>query len=150
MGQVSKQPTGKTSGPASFPPFRTGDSVRVWCRIVERDRVRLAQFEGIVIRRRGGGLGETFSVRRITHGVGVERVFPLHAPILERIEVLSQGRPRRARLYYLRTKIGKVKIASANRPGSGAGAVAQQNAAAAAAQRDAAAEPTEQAPTPAA
>ena len=149
MGQVSKQPTGKTSGPVSFPPFRTGDSVRVWCRIVERDRVRLAQFEGIVIRRRGGGLGETFSVRRITHGEGVERVFPLHAPILERIEVLSQGRPRRARLYYLRTKIGKVKIASANKPGAAAG-VQQGSAAPAAAQRDTAAEPTAQAPTTAA
>lgn len=95
------------------PEFGPGDQVRVWCRIIERDRVRLAPFEGLVIRRRGSGISESFTVRRITHGEGVERIFPIHAPVLDRIEVLRRGRVRRARLYYLRTKIGKIRIAAA-------------------------------------
>ena len=96
-----------------LPSFGPGDQVRVWCRIIERDKTRLAPFEGMVLRRRGSGLGETFSVRRITHGEGVERVFPIHAPVLEKVEVLTEARPPRARLYFLRTRIGKTKIASA-------------------------------------
>ena len=94
------------------PEFGPGDQVRVWSKIMERDRVRLTPFEGIVIRRRGSGLSETFTVRRLTHGEGVERVFPLHAPVLDRIEVLRRAKVRRARLYFLRTKIGKVRIAT--------------------------------------
>jgi large subunit ribosomal protein L19 len=104
---------------AKPPEFGPGDQVRVWTRIMERDRVRLAPFEGLVIRRRGSGISESFTVRRVTHGEGVERVFPVHAPILERIEVLRRGRVRRARLYYLRTKIGKTKIAAADQLTSG-------------------------------
>ena len=101
-----------------LPEFGPGDQVRVWCRIREKDRVRQVPFEGLVIRRRGGGISETCTVRRVTHGEGVERVFPLHAPVVERIEVLRQGKVRRARLYYLRTKVGKTKIASGEAPGS--------------------------------
>ncbi len=112
MGQVGKA-SSEASGPKSFPEFGPGDQIRVWTRIVERDRVRLAPFEGMVIRRRGGGLSETFSVRRITHGEGVERVFPMNAPVLERIELLQKARPPRARLYFLRSKVGKTRIASA-------------------------------------
>ncbi len=102
---------GKRKG--SLPQFGTGDQIRVWCRIVERDRTRLAPFEGIVIRRRGGGQNQTFIVRRVTHGEGVERVFPVNGPMIEKIELLHQARPPRSRLYFLRTKVGKTRIASA-------------------------------------
>ena len=115
---------------AKPPEFGPGDQVRVWTRIMERDRVRLAPFEGLVIRRRGSGISESFTVRRVTHGEGVERVFPVHAPILERIEVLRRGRVRRARLYYLRTKIGKTKIAPADQLTSGTRPGAAQHQAA--------------------
>ena len=104
----------------NVPEFGPGDQIRVWCRIIEQDRVRLSPFEGIVIRRRGAGISETFTVRRITYGEGVERVFPIHAPVLERIEVLRRGKVRRARLYYLRRKVGKTRIASADTGGAAA------------------------------
>lgn len=103
---------------ANIPEFGPGDQVQVWCRIMEQDRVRLSPFEGVVIRRRGSGISETFTVRRITYGEGVERVFPVHAPVLERIEVLRRGKVRRARLYYLRRKVGKTRIASAETGGA--------------------------------
>ena len=103
---------------ANVPEFGPGDQVRVWCRIIEQDRVRLSPFEGVVIRRRGSGISETFTVRRITYSEGVERVFPVHAPVLERIEVLRRGKVRRARLYYLRRKVGKTRIASADTGGA--------------------------------
>ena len=102
-----------------LPEFRAGDQVKVWYRILERDRTRLAPFEGMVIRRRGSGVSETFTVRRVTYGEGVERVFPLHAPVVERIEVRRRAkRVRRDRLYFLRTKVGKTRIASAENPGA--------------------------------
>ena len=94
------------------PAFDTGDQVRVWYRIAEKDRTRQIPFEGLVIRRRGSGVSETFTVRRVTHGEGVERVFPVHAPVVERIDVLKRGKVKRGRLYFLRTKIGKTRIAS--------------------------------------
>ena len=97
---------------ATYPKFGPGDQVRVWCRIPERDRTRLAPFEGIVIRRRGSGISETVTIRRVTYGEGVERIFPLHAPVLERIEVLRRARVHRARLYFLRTKVGKIRLAA--------------------------------------
>lgn len=97
---------------ASLPAFDTGDQVRVWYRIAEKDRVRQIPFEGLVIRRRGSGLSETFTVRRVTHGEGVERIFPVHAPVVERIDVVKRGKVKRGRLYFLRTKIGKTRIAS--------------------------------------
>jgi len=90
-----------------LPPFRPGDTVKVQVKVVEGDKERLQAFEGICIRRRGGGLSATFTVRKVTYGVGVERTFPLHSPSIERIEVLRQGQVRRAKLYYLRTLKGK-------------------------------------------
>jgi large subunit ribosomal protein L19 len=87
--------------------FGPGDTVRVHVKVVEGGRERIQIFEGVVIRRRGGGLGETFTVRRVSYGVGVERTFPMHTPKIERIEVLRRGRVRRARLYYLRGLRGK-------------------------------------------
>lgn len=87
--------------------FAPGDTVRVHVKVVESGRERIQLFEGAVIRRRGGGLSETFTVRRVSHGVGVERTFPLHTPKIEKIEVIRRGRVRRARLYYLRKLRGK-------------------------------------------
>lgn len=90
-----------------IPDFRPGDTVRVHVRVTEGGRERTQVFEGVVIRRRGGGLDETFTVRRVSYGVGVERIFPLRSPRIERIEVVRRGRVRRARLYYLRKLRGK-------------------------------------------
>lgn len=90
-----------------IPNFKAGDTVRVHVKVVEGARERVQLFEGIVIARRGGGIRETFTVRRISYGVGVERVFPLHSPRLDKIEVMRRGRVRRAKLYYLRNLTGK-------------------------------------------
>ncbi len=90
-----------------LPSFVAGDTVRVHMRVAEGGRERLQAFEGTVIGRRGGGTREAFTVRRISHGIGVERTFPLHSPRVEKIEILRKGRVRRAKLYYLREKIGK-------------------------------------------
>lgn len=90
-----------------IPPFRPGDTVRVHVKVIEGTRERTQIFEGTVIRRRGSGLSETFTVRRVSYGVGVERTFPVHSPRLEKIEIVRKGRVRRARLYYLRGKVGK-------------------------------------------
>jgi large subunit ribosomal protein L19 len=87
--------------------FQPGDTVKVHYKVVEGGRERIQVFEGVVIRRKGGGLGETFTVRRVSYGVGVERTFPIHTPKIERIEVMRRGRVRRARLYYLRGLRGK-------------------------------------------
>ncbi len=89
------------------PEFRPGDTVRVHAKIIEGGRERIQVYEGIVIGRNGGGSTETFTVRRVTHGVGVERVFPVHSPRVDRIEVVRRGRVRRAKLYYLRGLSGK-------------------------------------------
>ncbi len=90
-----------------IPPFRPGDTVKVHVKVIEGSRERTQVFEGTVIRRRGGGLGETFTVRRISYGVGVERTFPVHSPRLDKIEIMRKGKTRRARLYYLRDRVGK-------------------------------------------
>jgi large subunit ribosomal protein L19 len=90
-----------------IPEFKAGDSVKVHVRIVEGDRERIQLFEGVVIKRRGGGISETFTVRKISYGVGVERTFPIHTPKIEKIEVSRRGRVRRAKLYYLRNLRGK-------------------------------------------
>ena len=92
---------------SNLPPFRAGDTVRVHIKVAEGGRDRLQAFEGVVVGRRGGGIREAFTVRRISHGVGVERTFPVHSPRVEKIEILRTGRVRRAKLYYLREKIGK-------------------------------------------
>lgn len=90
-----------------LPEFRPGDTVKVHVRVVEGGRERIQMFEGVVIARDGGGLSETFTVRKISFGIGVERIFPVHAPIVQEIEVTRRGQVRRAKLYYLRGRIGK-------------------------------------------
>ena len=90
-----------------IPEFRAGDTVRVHARIVEGKRERIQIFEGVVIKRRGEGISETYTVRKISNGVGVERTFPLHTPRVDKIEVVRLGRVRRAKLYYLRALRGK-------------------------------------------
>ena len=90
-----------------IPDFAAGDNVRVHVRVVEGGRERVQLFEGVVIARDGGGLSETFTVRKVSFGVGVERIFPLHAPIIQQIEVLRRGDVNRAKLYFLRDRIGK-------------------------------------------
>ncbi|NLW45076.1 MAG: 50S ribosomal protein L19 [Syntrophomonadaceae bacterium] len=87
--------------------FGPGDTVKVYVKVVEGGRERIQVFTGTVIRRRGSGLGETFTVRRVSYGVGVERTFPVHSPRIEKIELVRRGKVRRARLYYLRQRYGK-------------------------------------------
>jgi large subunit ribosomal protein L19 len=90
-----------------IPDFGPGDTLRVHVRVVEGNRERVQVFQGVVIRRKGSGARETFTVRKVSFGVGVERTFPVHSPIIARIEVVSRGDVRRAKLYYLRDRIGK-------------------------------------------
>jgi large subunit ribosomal protein L19 len=90
-----------------LPEFRPGDTVKVHVRVAEAGRERIPVFQGVVIRRRGGGLRETFTVRKVSFGVGVERTFPLHSPTIARVELVTRGRVRRAKLYYLRERRGK-------------------------------------------
>ena len=90
-----------------IPEFKAGDTVRVHVRIIEGGRERIQLFEGIVIKRRGGGISATYTVRKISNGVGVERTFPVHTPKVEKIEVVRKGKVRRAKLYYLRNLRGK-------------------------------------------
>ena len=89
------------------PDFGAGDTLKVHVRVVEGNRKRIQLFEGVVIKRQGSGIRETFTVRKLSFGVGVERTFPLHSPIIDRIEVATRGDVRRAKLYYLRDRIGK-------------------------------------------
>ena len=89
------------------PDFAAGDTLKVHVRVVEGNRERVQVFEGIVISRRGSGIGESFTVRKLSFGVGVERTFPIHSPIIEKIEKTARGDVRRAKLYYLRDRIGK-------------------------------------------
>ena len=90
-----------------IPEFRPGDTVKVHVRVIEGNRSRIQVFQGVVIRRQGGGIRETFTVRKVSFGVGVERTFPVHTPVVEKIEVLTRGDVRRAKLYYLRELRGK-------------------------------------------
>jgi len=92
---------------SDLPEFQPGDNLRVTVRVTEGGRERSQPFQGVVIARRGGGLKETFTVRRVTHGTGVERTFLLHSPRVEKIEVLRRGKVRRAKLYYLRDRVGR-------------------------------------------
>lgn len=89
------------------PVFNIGDTIRVHVRIKEGERERIQAFEGTVIARKHGGVQETFTVRRVAYGVGVERVFPLHSPNVEKVEIIRKGRVRRGKLYYLRDRVGK-------------------------------------------
>ena len=91
----------------NIPDFKVGDTVKVFVKVVEGTRERLQAFEGTIIARRNGSSRETFTVRRISYGVGVERTFPVHSPKLDHIEITRRGRVRRAKLYYLRDRVGK-------------------------------------------
>jgi large subunit ribosomal protein L19 len=93
-----------------IPDFAPGDTVKVLVRVVEGGRERIQTFEGVIISRDGGGLRESFTVRKISFGVGVERIFPLHSPIIQSIDVVRKGAVRRAKLYYLRDRIGSKAI----------------------------------------
>ena len=90
-----------------MPDIAIGDTVRVYVKVVEGNRERLQAFEGVVISRKHGGLRETFTVRRVSYGIGVERTFPMHSRRVDRVEVIRHGRVRRAKLYYLRDRVGK-------------------------------------------
>ncbi len=98
-----------------IPPFGPGDTVRVHVRVREGDKERIQVFEGVVIGRKGGGVHETFTVRKVSYGVGVERIFPLHSPMIQAIEVVTRGRVRRAKLTYLRGLKGKAARISEKR-----------------------------------
>jgi len=122
---------------------RPGDDVRVWFKLREQGKERLAQFEGVVIRVRGAGASKTFTVRRLTHGVGVERVFPLDAPVVSRVEVLRRGKVRRSRLYFLRNMVKSTRLASVEEPSGPSGTSDEPRNAVAAG-----APPADQPPTP--
>ena len=92
---------------SDIPAFRPGDRVKVHVKVVEGNRTRVQVFDGVVIRRQGGGVRETFTVRKVSYGVGVERTFPVHTPVIDKIEVVTRGDVRRAKLYYLRDLRGK-------------------------------------------
>ena len=110
---------------SDVPPFRPGDTVRVNVRVKEGEKERLQAFEGVCIARRGSGVSETFTVRKISNGVGVERIFPVHSPMLGDVAVVRRGRVRRAKLYYLRNLTGKatrIKEKKVRGPEAGRGA----------------------------
>ena len=92
---------------SEIPAFKVGDTVKVYAKVVEGEKERIQMFEGIVIKRQNGGIRETFTVRRIASGVGVERTWPIHSPRIDHIEVVRKGVVRRAKLYYLRDRVGK-------------------------------------------
>ncbi|HEV3381461.1 MAG TPA: 50S ribosomal protein L19 [Trebonia sp.] len=104
------------------PDFRPGDTLKVHVKVVEGNRSRIQVFQGVVIRRQGGGLRETFTVRKVSYGVGVERTFPLHSPSIDKIETVTRGRVRRAKLYYLRDLRGKAARIKERRDTSSASA----------------------------
>ena len=105
--QLEKEQLEELTSKRATPKFSHGDTVRVWVKIKEGEKERLQAYEGVVIARTGGGLMESFTVRKISYGEGVERVFPVHSPNIDRIEVLKRGKVRRAKLYYLRDRRGK-------------------------------------------
>ena len=92
---------------SDMPQFNVGDTVRVWGKVVEGNRERLQAFEGTVIAKRNGGVRETFTVRRVSYGIGVERTFPIHSPRVDHVDMIRRGKVRRAKLYYLRERQGK-------------------------------------------
>ena len=97
----------QSSMKAEVPSFNVGDTVKVHVRITEGDKSRIQVFEGTVIAKKHSGINETFTVRRVAHGCGIERVFPVHSPVVEKVEVVRSGKVRRAKLYYLRNRVGK-------------------------------------------
>jgi large subunit ribosomal protein L19 len=114
---------------SDIPDFRAGDTLKVHVKVVEGNRSRIQVFQGVVIRRQGGGVRETFTVRKVSFGVGVERTFPVHSPIIDKIEVVTRGDVRRAKLYYLRDlrgKKAKIKEKRDNAPKAAAAPVADE------------------------
>ena len=105
--QIEAAEVAAISAKRTLPPFEAGDTVRVHVRVTEGTRTRLQAYEGVVIARKGGGINESFTVRKISYGEGVERVFPLYSPMVEKVEVVRRGKVRRAKLYYLRGLRGK-------------------------------------------
>jgi large subunit ribosomal protein L19 len=105
--QIEQAEMATISAKRQLPPFEAGDTVRVHVRVTEGERTRVQTYEGVVIARKGGGLQESFTVRKISYGEGVERVFPLYSPMVEKVEVVRRGKVRRAKLYYLRGLRGK-------------------------------------------
>src|ERR1700709_2689862 len=102
---------------SDVPDFRPGDTLKVHVRVIEGTRSRIQVFQGVVIRRQGGGVRETFTVRKVSFGVGVERTFPVHTPVIDKIEIMTRGDVRRAKLYYLRDLRGKAaKIKGKRQP----------------------------------
>ncbi len=97
----------ESSMKADVPSFKIGDTVKVHVKIKEGEKYRIQVFEGTVIARKHGGINETFTVRRVAHGCGIERVFPVHSPIVDKVEVVRSGKVRRSKLYYLRDRVGK-------------------------------------------
>lgn len=129
-----------------IPEFRAGDTVDVHVKVIEGTRSRVQIFRGVVIRRHGGGIGETYTVRKVSFGVGVERTFPLHSPNVEKIEVASRGDVRRAKLYYLRDlrgKAAKIRERRESTPAGKAAAAAKATATAPAAENTQATENTQ-------
>lgn len=112
MNKIDKI-TSKQLNP-SVPEFRVGDTVRVGVRIIEGKKERVQAFEGVVISRKGAGISETFTVRKMSGGIGVERIFPVHSPKLDSIEVVRKGKARRAKLYYVRDIVGQWKLKERN------------------------------------
>lgn len=112
MNKIEKI-TNKQLNP-SVPEFRVGDTVRVGVRIIEGKKERVQAFEGVVIARKGTGVSETFTVRKMSGGIGVERIFPIHSPKLDSIEVVRKGKARRAKLYYARDIVGQWKLKERN------------------------------------
>ena len=125
------------------PEFDSGDTLKVHVKVVEGNKERVQIFQGAVIRRQGGGLQETFTVRKVSYGVGVERTFPVHSPIIEKIERVSRGDVRRAKLYYLRERSGKSARIKEKLPGKSSAASAAASAAPAAPAAAALAAPAE-------
>jgi large subunit ribosomal protein L19 len=105
--QLENEQAAAVAAKRAIPKFAPGDTVKVNVRVVEGDRTRVQAYEGLVIARSGGGLNENFTVRKISYGEGVERVFPVYSPLIDSIEVLRRGKVRRAKLYYLRGRTGK-------------------------------------------
>ena len=105
--QIEQGEMAAVAAKRAMPEFEAGDTVRVHVRVTEGTRTRLQAYEGVVIGRKGGGLQESFTVRKISYGEGVERVFPLYSPMVEKVEVVRRGKVRRAKLYYLRGRMGK-------------------------------------------
>jgi len=123
--QLEKEQADKLAAARPIPDFAPGDTVIVNVKVVEGDRSRVQAYEGVCIARNGGGLNESFTVRKISYGEGVERVFPLFAPIVDKIEVVRKGSVRRAKLYYLRDRRGRAaRIAEEGMGGEGGGEAA--------------------------